>query len=974
MKKKTLALMMAILMIAPLLTPFSVSADEGAFWEGDIWELDTLKELGAAAPDYNKETDTYEISAPEQLFYLSGCWKNGDENGDGAADAPCDGNYILTADLDMAPLMAKIGDALTKKSGKKMEGYMPPIAASTDEERAGGENCAFFGCFDGQNHVIRNLSVKRLGDKYCGLFGNVGYDYGEGFVKNLAILDAKMEAMASVGILAGAVYGEIENITVTGTIVCHEKTAGGLAGKIKKNEVGYIGLARNCFANVDITILGEGSENGAAGGITAANSNGGAIYNCFCTGTITVLDEGADGVGGVTGNLKSGTAIDNTVMAIREIRIGDGTNIGILCGNYSGESGSHLHNNYAWEGTVLEGGVASDHPVTAAFAYAGTDELLSKSFYAEKAGWDFDTVWTWVGEEQNGFPALRGQEETMAAELSADELRAAFDAVPAALKPVEPTVSISYEGEYTEMVFFVSGADEVTDAVLHYGTGKKADDCATEIPMDIENGVLSADFPELKQGTFYYYITVTADGKALTFPTKGTLKFTVASASDKYAPGYLTLCPGADPTKVGFNWTTTTGGLTSELRYRLAGGSEWAVVPCTEIVEYTVGDDKGSFVSYSVDLEGLVPNTAYEYMAVTSDGSKNYNSDICKFTTLPAEGDFSFVVISDLQATSEEGYAPWKQTLAGFMTNVKPNFIVNVGDLTEDDTVAEWSYLYDTIGASIASTLTAYAPGNHESKGDKVYTLFKGRTNQPGGMTDDVIGETTGSFVIGDACFVILNTEPYSGKPGADPAAEMLAYYEAQKAWAKEVFEASGCKWRIIFAHAGLVQDSAELSGFLQDMCDELNVDLYFNGHIHNYYRASVHERKHAELGVGTTFVTTSPMGCKFDPFEDYIPELLDFQTGGADDERQYFTQVTVSADTITVTAYQRTEAGTNYTKLCKDYSVIDTFTLTKTENDNLEPVEPKPASAPWYLYAGIACAVILCAGVTLTLVKKKKK
>ena len=132
MKKKTLALMMAILMIAPLLTPFSVSADEGAFWEGDIWELDTLKELGAAAPDYNKETDTYEISAPEQLFYLSGCWKNGDENGDGAADAPCDGNYILTADLDMAPLMAKIGDALTKKSGKKMEGYMPPIAASTD--------------------------------------------------------------------------------------------------------------------------------------------------------------------------------------------------------------------------------------------------------------------------------------------------------------------------------------------------------------------------------------------------------------------------------------------------------------------------------------------------------------------------------------------------------------------------------------------------------------------------------------------------------------------------------------------------------------------------------------------------------------------------------------------------------------------------------------------------------------------------
>ena len=55
-------------------------------------------------------------------------------------------------------------------------------------------------------------------------------------------------------------------------------------------------------------------------------------------------------------------------------------------------------------------------------------------------------------------------------------------------------------------------------------------------------------------------------------------------------------------------------------------------------------------------------------------------------------------------------------TDASFLTDViHPDLVLNAGDLTEDDTMSEWAYMFNTIGEILASKLTAYAPGNHES-------------------------------------------------------------------------------------------------------------------------------------------------------------------------------------------------------------------------------------------------------------------
>ena len=145
-------------------------------------------------------------------------------------------------------------------------------------------------------------------------------------------------------------------------------------------------------------------------------------------------------------------------------------------------------------------------------------------------------------------------------------------------------------------------------------------------------------------------------------------------------------------------------------------------------------------------------------------------------------------------------------------------------------------------------------------------------------------------------------------------------------------------------------------------------MDLYFNGHIHNYFRATVNGRgEKADPGDATTFVTTSPMGMKFDDYDGELDGVLGFQTGGHSDERQYFTYVEVREDGITVTAYQRTQAGDASITKCGDYTVIDSFAIRKASQEP-EPAEPtaapsdEPAAEP--AKSGVSPVVWVLIGV----------
>ena len=980
-----------------------VRADERLLINMDTWGADVLLYLGAELPVYHADGASYEISTPEQLFFLSGNWVKEDMNGDGAPDKPCNGKYVLTADLDMAPLMEKIGAALSAEAGKPVQGYMPPIAANADEDEEGGIACAFFGEFDGQNHAIQNVRIRKTGYKYCGLFGNIGHDYGIGYVHDLAILDAEVYGLATAGILAGSIYGDVENIICTGKVTVEEKNAGGLTAKIKRNENGYLGTARNCIVAADITVLGLEGENGAAGLITASCSKGGQLFNCFAAGSIVVEGTDADSVGGIVGNLKGGLAVDNCVMLASEITAkGSGSqNFGLLCGSFAGDTGSHIHNNYVWEGTRLTGKPASDHPESAAYYEISAKDAKNKAFYVENSAWDFGQEWIWEGDDENGFPMLAAFAGAVDLNDFIDEHLKVTEAV---LHASEPAVNSAYAGEAARIEAFVllPEGQAVTGGTLYYGTSKVREELTDTLTMTAEGPKAAADLLIEKPGSYYYYYTVEAGGKTLSFPTEGLMELAVASVSEKYTPKQVTLSPGTDYSSVGVNWITEAEGLTGEVRVRKAGSSQWEMNFPAEVYLAEVGNDHGRFVSFSADLSGLEASTDYDYMAVTNDGQKDYFGTIYHFTTLPDDTSFSFIVISDLQGTSEEAYQPYYWTDATFLTDtIHPDFVINLGDLTEDDTMAEWSYLYNTIGNVLGSRITAYVPGNHEYKGDLVYTHFAGRTNLPGGIEDETIGETTSCFTVGDVCFVTINTDPHTGIDGTDAEADKRMYYEKQMAWAKEMFEASGCKFRVLCGHAGLVQKDDVATAYLEKMCNELKVDLFFNGHIHNYFRAVVDaEGKAAETGKATTFITSSPMGIKFDDYGGEIDDILQFQTGGSSDPRQYLTYVEVTADQITVTAYQRVSDAEPSKKTCADYEILEQFVLTVREEEAPEtepaettaaptvtaapsevPTTEAPATEPsgpspvlWIVFGSVAALAVLALAIVLIRKAAKKK
>ena len=191
-------------------------------------------------PTYNSATGCYEISTPAQLLYLAGKWKDG---------APRDGHYVLTADIDM-----------TGVKGFK------PIASKKEQ--------GFTGTFDGQFHSIKGLRIE-YEKKYAGLFGYVGNQDDQAYIKNVALLDCYVTGQQNVGALAGVNYGTITDCVVTGEVKCldlsNSHTAGGICGKLKEGEGPIVGHVEDCYVNADVSAPYD------AGGIAGIQDGGGYL-------------------------------------------------------------------------------------------------------------------------------------------------------------------------------------------------------------------------------------------------------------------------------------------------------------------------------------------------------------------------------------------------------------------------------------------------------------------------------------------------------------------------------------------------------------------------------------------------------------------------------------------------------------------------------------------------------------------------
>ena len=259
-------------------------------------------------------------------------------NEDGAWTAARSASYLLTTDLDLAPLC-------NPETGKNWE----PIAKGLGDN----EDEGFFGSFDGGGHEITHLYYKE-GD-YIGLFGVLC-----GTVRNLSIT-GELYVNCIGGLLAGRIkwQARVENCVSRGTMT-GISYSGGLVGLC----AGVVLYSRN-----EADVHGGWETGGIAGRVI-----GGDIQHCSNTGSVVSTNNWAGEVGGIAGCADGGRITDCTNTGSVS---GESQNVGGIVGFFT-QGGKALNciNYGAVTGTEYVGGIGGRES-SMAVAYQGAATIAN---------------------------------------------------------------------------------------------------------------------------------------------------------------------------------------------------------------------------------------------------------------------------------------------------------------------------------------------------------------------------------------------------------------------------------------------------------------------------------------------------------------------------------------------------------------------------------------------------------------------
>ena len=168
------------------------------------------------------EEGWFNITTPEELRYVSRELVN---KGNSKA------KIRLMNDLDMSVIP-----------------NFPPIGYFADN----GAQIAFKGVFDGQNHIISNLTVTVYDEGEAGLFSRIN---DGGYIKNFGVVNASVSNMSGIraGVIAGEIHGcTVDNVFSAGEISIstdHEQK-GGISGEAAEATL------NNCYSTYDVLSVG----------------------------------------------------------------------------------------------------------------------------------------------------------------------------------------------------------------------------------------------------------------------------------------------------------------------------------------------------------------------------------------------------------------------------------------------------------------------------------------------------------------------------------------------------------------------------------------------------------------------------------------------------------------------------------------------------------------------------------------------
>lgn len=383
------------------------------------------------------------------------------------------------------------------------------------------------------------------------------------------------------------------------------------------------------------------------------------------------------------------------------------------------------------------------------------------------------------------------------------------------------------------------------------------------------------------------------------------------------------LTVGSDTTSQGITWYADTSDA-GEVQYALKNGDTFPANYQTATATASASNDAGFYSNQAV-LSNLQPGSEYVYRVVNGTTvSKTYS-----FKTSTNDGAYHFAFVGDPQigasGNTSSDTTNWNETVSLIASTLKPDFLLSAGD--QVNTASNESQYTGYLNDAFASLPSATTIGNHDS-GSAAYNEH---FNLPNESSDKGITKAGSDywFVYENTLFIDINSNNRS-------AAEHKAFIEEAIAanpnvkWKTVVFHHS------IYSTASHVNDGDIISrrNELPQIFDDLDIDVVLMGHDHVYTRTYMMNGSTPDTSHGVQSSVTNPTGILYltansasgSKYYDIKAPNAEYSAKMDQSYRRTVTDINVTDTSYTMTTYY-----------ADDMSVLDTFTINKTDHSALK-------------------------------------
>ena len=398
----------------------------------------------------------------------------------------------------------------------------------------------------------------------------------------------------------------------------------------------------------------------------------------------------------------------------------------------------------------------------------------------------------------------------------------------------------------------------------------------------------------------------------------------INSASNEYVATDITFAPGADSTKLNFNWYSNLDSPNSVVQVAKKADMTGAEFPTEKATVFngTVSSAVTGFYSNKVTVTDLQESTQYVYRV--GDGNDTNWSPVYNYTTQDPD-NYSFLAVGDPQIGSSGSDAAdtngWKDTMSkAFSQYPDVSFLLSLGDQIESNS-NENEYNGFFAPPELRSLPVAPLVGNHDNGAPNYNYHF----NLPN--LSSQYGKTTNSssdyyFTYGQSLFMVLNTNNTN-------AAEHEAFID------ETIAANSNATWKVVMFHQDIYGSGGhafetgiqDLKRKLFPIFDQHDIDLVLTGHDHSYtrtYQMFNDQPLKGQNSIGTLYMTlNSGSGSKYYDLQS-LPET--YAAVRDQLKKPTFSKFDVTANTLTVSTY-RTDTMV----------MTDTYTIAKEAQESLD-------------------------------------